>query len=603
MKESPSTVVGFIAQTRSDTLTRRQVLRSVALAGGATALASLLAACGGGSSPAATSGTSSGSSAAANAPTAIPTRAPLSTVAASSATSGTSTSATASPGTQAQGKPGGQIKIGWGSFQTHDPHVTSSISDNLFIMAVYDRLVELTPDGKLYPGLATEWTTSPDGLVWTFKLRKGVKFHDGTPFNAEAVKFNFDRIVDPATKSQYAVFILGPYDSSAIVDEYTVQLKMKSPYGRLLSALASLGLGMVSPAAVKKYGAEFAQHPVGTGPFIFKEEVEKDHLTLVRNPDYNWAAALHNHQGPAYLDQVTIQFITESGTKNAALLSGQINVGGGVATSDFVKLEKNANYTTHKYLVSGYPPAGHFINVKKAPTDDVNVRKAILYGLDFKTLNEAVFDGTAIPANSLVSTFSWSYDPEVGKLYQFDQAKANSLLEQAGWKKSGDYRTKNGQTLTLGYTTFTTLKVLAEAVQAQLKEVGFKVDITAEEYPPYQQDTQSGKHNIAWTQWSGVDPGDLHKIFGSENIGSGWNLSHYKNDNIDQWLTQGDAEGDPEKRKAIYKQVQMQVMQDAAYAPLYNYLILWAFQKNVEGVNITDAVGSSPLFYDMYLNT
>jgi len=599
MNESPA--IRNTAPAQSGTLTRRQVLRSVALAGGATALASVLVACGGGSSPTATTGPSAGSTTNAGAPTVIPTRAPLATVAVASAASGTGVNATAASGAQSKGKPGGQLKIGWGSFQTHDPHVTSSISDNLFIMAVYDRLVELTPDGKLYPALATEWATSADGLTWTFKLRKDVKFHDGTPFNAQAAKFNFDRIVDPATKSQYAIFILGPYDSSSVVDDYTVQVKFKSPYGRLLSALASLGLGMVSPAAVKKYGADFAQHPVGSGPFIFKEEVEKDHATLVRNPDYNWAATLHNHQGPAYLEQVTFQYITESGTKNAALLSGQINVGGGMATSDFVKLEKNASYATHKYLVSGYPPAGHFINVKKAPTDDLNVRKAILYGLDFKTLNDAVFDGTAVPANSLVSTFSWSYDPEAGKLYQFDQAKANSLLDQAGWKKGGDYRTKNGQPLTLGYTTFTTLKTLAEAVQAQLKEVGFKVDITAEEYPPYQQDTQSGKHNLAWTQWSGVDPGDLHKIFGSENIGSGWNLSHYKNDNVDQLLTQGDAEGDPQKRKALYAQVQMQVMQDAAYAPLYNYLILWAFQAGVEGVDITDAVGSSPLLYDMYL--
>ncbi len=598
MKE-PS-AIRHTAPAQSDILTRRQVLRSVALAGGATALASVLAACSGGSSPTATAGSSAGSAPIAGAPTTIPTRAPLATVAAASAASGTS--APSAAGAQAQGKPGGQLKIGRGAFQTHDPHVTSSISDNIFIMAVFDRLVELTPDGKLYPALATEWSTSADGLTWTFKLRKDVKFHDGTPFNAQAVKANFDRIVDPATKSQYAVFIIGPFDSATVVDDYTVQLKFKSPYGRLLSALASLGLGMVSPAAVQKYGADFAQHPVGTGPFIFKEEVQNDHATLVRNPDYNWAAALHNHQGPAYLDQVTFQYITESGTMNAALLSGQINVGGGMATSDFVKLQSNAAYTTHKFLVSGYPPAGHFINVLKAPTDDLNVRKAILYGLDFKTLNDAVFDGTAVPANSLVSTFSWAYDADAGKLYQFDQAKANSLLDQAGWQKGGDYRTKNGQTLTLGYTTFTTLKTLAEAVQAQLKEVGFKVDVTAEDYPPYQQDTQSGKHNLAWTQWSGVDPGDLHKIFGSENIGSGWNLSHYKNDNVDQWLTQGDAEVDPQKRKALYAQVQMQVMQDAAYAPLYNYLILWAQQKGVEGLDITDPVGSSPLLYDVYLS-
>lgn len=570
----------------ADRLSRRELLgRGAALGLFGATLSALVAACGESSKPAPTAP-------AANAPVAAPTVArqvaPPATVVASPSPAAAG---------QANRRSGGELKVGWGGFQTFDPHVTSSLRDYLFINAVYDKLVERTTDGKLYPGLATEWTTSPDGLTWTFKLRQGVKFHDGTPFDAEAVKFNFDRIVNPATKSQYAVFILGPYESSRVIDASTVELKLKSKYGRLLSALASGGLAMVSPAAAKQYGEDYAQHPVGTGPFKFQEWVQNDHVTLVRNPDYQWASGRDTHQGPAYLDQVRIQIIPEAGTLTAGLLSGQIDAGG-IATADWAKLQ-SSGFTTKKYLVEGYPPAGHFINVTKPPTDDLRVRQAIIFALDFDAINEAVFDGTSAPANDVISTFSWAYDPEAGKLYHFDRARANSLLDEAGWVKNGEYRTKAGQELSLVYVTFTTLKNLAEAVQAQLKEVGFKVEVIAEDYPPYQEDTQKGKHNIAWTQWSGLDPGDLHKIFGSENIGVGWNLSHYKNADVDQWLTEGDAENDQAKRKEIYAKVQRQLMQDAVYAPLYNYTLLWAFKKGLTGVEVADMVGSAPVLYEL----
>ncbi|HEY7034781.1 MAG TPA: ABC transporter substrate-binding protein, partial [Thermomicrobiales bacterium] len=442
---------------------------------------------------------------------------------------------------QSEGKPGGSLKIGWGFFQTFDPHVTSALADYTFLAAVFDRLIELTPDGKLYPGLATEWTESEDGLTWTLKLRQGVTFHDGTPFNADAVKANFERIVDPATKSQYAVFIIGPFDHVEVVDDYTVAIKMKQRYGRLPSALAVPALGMVSPAAAKQYGQDFGQHPVGSGPFMFKEWVENDHVTITKNPNYNWAPELHHHQGAAYLDEVTYQVIAEAGTMTAALLSGQVDAAGGVTPADWQSMQSGGDYSTIKALVQGYPPAGYFINVQKPPTDDINVRQAIEYALDFQGINDAVFDGTAEPASGIMSTFCWAYNPDAA-LYSFDPDKANALLDQAGWTMDGNVRKKDGQELELVHVSFTPLRNLEEAVQAQLAEVGVKTQIIAEEYPPYQQDTQSGKHNIAWTQWSGVDPADLHKIFHSDNIGVGWNLSHYSNPDVDQWLTQGDAE-------------------------------------------------------------
>ena len=130
---------------------------------------------------------------------------------------------------------------------------------------------------------------SPDGTAYTMKLRKGVRFHDGTPFNADAVKFSLDRIADPETKSGFAATLLGPYAATAVLDEHTVRITFKKPYAGFLDGASQAFLGIVSPTAARQAGKDFGQRPVGTGPFVFKEWVRQDHITLERNPDYNWA--------------------------------------------------------------------------------------------------------------------------------------------------------------------------------------------------------------------------------------------------------------------------------------------------------------------------
>jgi peptide/nickel transport system substrate-binding protein len=499
-------------------------------------------------------------------------------------------------------KPGGNLTIGVRSdFTILDPHVTSSVSDGIFMMAVFDRLVERAQDGTLYPGLATKWSVSPDGLTWTLALRKGVKFHDGTDFNADAVKINFDRMVDPATKSEYAIFELGPYVGTEVVDPYTVNVKMSRPYGPLPVGLSTYGMGMVSPAAIKKYGQDLGQHPVGSGPFMFKEWAPKDHVTVTAFPHYDWPSGREKHEGRAYLDEVRFNFIPETATRLAALGSGQIDAASGLAPADWKSLDPNA-FTTSKVLLEGYPPAGGFLNVEKFPTDDLKVRQAMEYAINRDEINEVVFEGTAEPADGIISTFAWAYDKD-SALYSFDPDKAASLLDEAGWKLEGDVRQKDGKDLAVVLLFFPTLNTLAEVIQAQLQAVGFKADIVSEDNPAQQADAQAGKHNLVWTQWEGVDPADLNKIFGTGkdriNITGGWNFSHYSVPEVDKLFEQGEAESDQEKRRAIYDQIQMKVMQDAAYIPFYNVTNLWAFKKGLGGTDVIDELGSAPLIYEM----
>ena len=205
-------------------------------------------------------------------------------------------------GSNAFAQTGGTLVIGLDQEPpTLDPHASPSAVTYQIIASVTENLTYRGPDGKLLPWLAESWTTSSDGRSVTFKLRRDVKFHDGTPFNAESVKFNFDRIVDPKFKAGGARAQLAGYAGSKVLDEFTVQVSFETPYAPFLTYTAAGTLSMVSPKAVRETGDQVHTKPVGTGAFIIKEYVAKDHATMIRNPSYNRKAPFSDHSGPAML--------------------------------------------------------------------------------------------------------------------------------------------------------------------------------------------------------------------------------------------------------------------------------------------------------------
>src|SRR6266481_8267677 len=192
---------------------------------------------------------------------------------------------------------------------TLDPHITNRAATRKILIQFTDTLTVINPkDGKVLPGLAESWEVARDGKSYTFKLRKNVKFHDGTPFDAAAVKFTFDRIQEPLGAPGVARAFLGPYDGADVIDAHTVRVRLKQPYAPLLRMVGLSPLAPLSPTAVRKMGDDFSRKPVGTGPCMVKEWVPKSHVTLVRNPDYAWPPATAAHRGPAYLDEITWRF-------------------------------------------------------------------------------------------------------------------------------------------------------------------------------------------------------------------------------------------------------------------------------------------------------
>jgi peptide/nickel transport system substrate-binding protein len=481
-----------------------------------------------------------------------------------------------------------------------DPHVNASSELGIPLTSVYDTLVYQTADGNFVPGLATDWEISDNGLVYTFHLRQDVTFHDGTPFNAEAVKFNLNRIADPETKSQKAVFMLGSYDHCDVVDEYTAKVFFREPYAPFLDSLSQVYLGIASPTAVKKWGLDYQMHQVGTGPFMFKEYVPQDHLTLVHNPNYNWAPSIFEHQGPAFLDEVEFRFFVDPATRALALESGEAHVIGEIPPQDAARLETNPDFKIVPVPIPGQPLQG-FLNTAKPPADDLRVRQALLYATDRRAIVQAIFREYSPVAWGPLSAVTWGYDEAVIGRYDYDPAQARALLDEAGWQDTdGDgIREKDGQPLAVeAYLMgWGFISEVATLLQAQWREVG--VDFRSEEvaYPAALEAARLGKHNLILFNLAGSDPDLLHGFFRSD---ANFNWAKINDPQLDALLDEGARVRQPDERREIYAEIQTRIMDQALIVPIRDYVNLNGMSAAVQGLRY-DAQGWFPWLYEVWL--
>ena len=485
-----------------------------------------------------------------------------------------------------------------------DPHINQAVNAGRMITQIFDPLVYGTGDGKFVPGLAESWEISADGKTYTFKLRKDVKFHDGTPFNAAAVVFSFDRIRNPATKSQLAISLLGPVDSATAVDDSTVKVVFKTAYPAFLDSLSYPWLAPVSPTAVNKLGADFSRNLVGTGPFKLKEWVAKDHITLERNPDYNWAPSFFKHKGPAYLESVTYKFVPEWTTRSATLETGEIDIATDALAIDLPRLKANDKVKTISTQQAGVPQS-YFINTEKPPLNDVNVRLALLNATDKQTIINTMHAGAYQPAFSTLSRSTTGYDKsyETNPKFAYNKDTARKLLDAAGWVPGPTgIRQKNGQPLQLTWLSQTINRdpQQGELLQGILKDVGIDVKVTTvPNFPNLSAGISAGNYNLVPSWWLGSDPSVLTATYHSKYLKTN-NWSKSAIPALDQLLDQADAEPVVAKRITLYQDAQKIIIDQVLAVPVWDIAPIMAVRASLDGLTF-DRRGVYLWLYDVYV--
>ena len=450
--------------------------------------------------------------------------------------------------------------------QTLDPAQAVTISDFRILCNIYDSLLHYK-DGSLdvEPGLAESWTVSPDGKTYTFNLRQGVKFHDGTDFNAEAVKFNFDRVLDSNhpyhdTGPFPFVFILGPIERAEVTAPYQVVLHLKQPYAPGLAALAGAigSLAGISPAAVKQYGKDFSRHGGGTGPFKLVEWVSGQRFVLEANKDY-W-------RGAPKLSGIVFRPIVDDNARVSEMLSG------GTDITIEVPPDNIATFTGSDQFVYYEQPGPHLwylmLNAKMKPFDDKRVRQAANYAVNKEAMVTDLLKGAATVANGITPpAFTWAHDDAI-KPYPYDPAKAKQLMTEAGYPNGVDvtfYVTESGSGMLSPV-------LMGTAIQADLAAVGIRAKIET-----YEWNTFLGKLlpvmpdgvGIAEMSFMTQDP-DMHPFL-ALRTGAPVNSGSFSDPRIDALIDQGRSEQDQSKRAAIYKALQEMAYDEAPWVFIANW--------------------------------
>lgn len=501
-------------------------------------------------------------------------------------------------------KKGGQLVFGaWQDPDTLDPHTTGLAATSRILIHIYDPLVWKEPGkDEFHPGLAESWEVSDDGTEYDFTLRQDVSFHNGEKFNADAVKFSYDRIVDPETKS-LARSSLGPYNRTDIIDEYTVKVVFDEPYAPFLTYVGVVNsMRPVSPKAYEELGEDVNVHPVGTGPFMFKEYVKQDHFTMVRNPDYNWGANFWDHQDAAYLDEILWKIIPEPSTRVSALDNGEVMIIEEVRPQDVERYQAEDD----KYYIqsSGTPgqPRMILINTMKVPTDDVAVRRACIMATDQDTIINTLYKGVFKPSHSLLDPLTPGYAEDLDGYYTFNLEKAKQTLDEAGWIEGDDgIRQKDGVPLTINFISNAAndFKNIAELMQATYREVGMAMEISFESQPSVFSTYNKGPQNFGDFFFWSPDPDQLKTTYHSSNIETGFNWSHFDNPDFDALVEQGAEEADPAARIDLYHQAQEILWDQATSIPVQEKISLIVSQNEVK--NIKFESNAYPYYYNAWI--
>ncbi|UTR12341.1 glutathione ABC transporter substrate-binding protein [Evansella sp. LMS18] len=456
-----------------------------------------------------------------------------------------------------------------------DPHSASDIPSGQANSNIFETLTKYDTDMELEPLLAEEWEAVEED-VWEFKLVEGVTFHDGSEFNADVVKMNIERILDPELASPRAILV-DIIDEVIVVDDHTVQFRTEDPFAPLPAHLAHYSISMISPEVIEEdyarvedgdqYGQYINENPIGTGAFKFESWDTGDQLVMVKNEDY-WGE-------PAHLDSVTLKVVPEDLTRVGELETGAAHVIDPLTPSDMSQVENSEGIDVYQRSAASITYMG--FNMEKEPFDDERVRRAVALALDRASMVDGILEGTGVRAVGPINDTQFGFSENVDAVEQ-DYEEARALLAEAGYEDGFD---------TVIWTNDSRERQdIAELAQADLAQIGVNAEINVVEWGAYLDATGAGDHDIFILGLSlGTGDADypLHMLFHSENAGPQGNRSFMRDEEFDQMLHEARIEQDEDTRLALYEDIVNYLNEQSPMAFLYHPDHIMGVADNVEG--------------------
>jgi len=461
------------------------------------------------------------------------------------------------------------------NFTSTDPYDANDTLSQAVAKSFYQGLYGFDKDLKMIPVLAESHTVSKDGLVYTFKLKSGIKFHDGTPFNAEAVKVNFDRVTNPDNKlKRYNLY--KNIAKTEVVDATTVRVTLKEPFSPFINTLAHPSGVMISPTALAKYGSKgIAQNPVGTGPFKFVEWKATDYLKVAKWEGY-WK------KGYPKVDSITWRPVVDNNTRAAMMQTNEAHFAFPMPpeTVDSLSKKPSLEVTSAPSIIHRYLS----MNTQQKPFDNPKVREAINYAINKEALVKVAFSGYAVPAEGVVP-HGVEYAAKLGP-WPYNPAKARELLKEAGYPNGFE------STLWSAYN-YTTAQKVIQFVQQQLAQVGVKVQVQALEAGQRVERVESAQdpatapvrmYYVGWSSSTGEADWALRPLLASESMPPKmFNTAYYKNPEVDADIAKALVTTSGAEKAKLYTDAQQRIWKDAPWAFLVTERLLSVRARNLAG--------------------
>lgn len=476
---------------------------------------------------------------------------------------------------------------------TLDAHLLADTITKWLGRTIFDCLVYLDNEGNPTPWLAESWTISPDGKTYVFKLRRGVTFSDGTPFDAEAVRVNLKRIRDPHTRTRMTTAYIAPYVDGVVLDSHTFQANLREPYSAFLNVLSQSWFGMISPKQILEAPETIATNPVATGPFVVERYRRQQSIHLVKRPDYAWSPPFQNRRiGPAYLDRIEIEIVSEALLRYASLTAGKHDLTTEAPPPNAAAIRRNSRLVLESRVNLGNPVRNPTFNVNRPPFDDPKVRQAIARGIDREGIARIVGFGEYITKTDYLSANTRHYDPAHRAALLFNPEEADRLLNEAGWngRDAEGYRTKDGARLVAEMLTNEASAPGAStvALRGDLRRLGIELRIVPLPQPQLVERRAAGDFNLSGGgYWHTNTPDGLYIVYHGAQLSQnyrGQNTSGLDDPELNELLTRARHVSDQGEQRDLYSRAQARLVEIVPAIPLYENHTLIAYGRHVRGV-------------------